>query len=176
MDVRGRFRRGYVLAWLLLIAALILPAVVRTALRAPGPAVEIVRLDGDGHVVSLGEMKRLQAISRRGEYQNQYGNWRDEGTYTGVRLTDLIEADADYEVLRIVAEDGYEIVIGRRRVEDSDYPVVLAYAFNGIEIPAWEDGPRIAVLPEKGRVSNEDYGTDSAGSYWVKNVDRIVLQ
>jgi len=31
-------------------------------------------------------------------------------------------------------------------------------------------------LPLDGNVSNEEYNALSAGSYWVKNVDRLVLK
>jgi hypothetical protein len=92
-----------------------------------------------------------------------------------VRLADLI-GDADYETIDVVARDGYRVSIERRRVEDPDYPVVLAYAKDGVAVPTWEDGFRIAVLPVDGRVSNEEYDAGSAGSYWVKKANRIVLQ
>lgn len=62
------------------------------------------------------------------------------------------------------------------RLYDPDYLVVLAYALGGVEPPAWEDGLRIAVLPEDGDVSNAEYRTDSAGAFWVKNVARIVIE
>jgi len=52
--------------------------------------------------------------------------------------------------------------------------VVLAYALDGVEPPTWEDGLRIAVLPED--VSNAEYRADSAGAFWVKNVIRIVIE
>jgi hypothetical protein len=68
------------------------------------------------------------------------------------------------------------VTIERARVEDEEYPMVLAYAFNGVEVPAWTDGFRIVVLPEDGRISNEEYAATSAGSYWVKNVVRLTLQ
>jgi hypothetical protein len=54
--------------------------------------------------------------------------------------------------------------------------MVLAYALDGISIPDWKDGFRLVVLPEGGRVSNEAYRAASAGSFWVKNVERITLR
>jgi len=174
--VKRPIRSGYLAAWLLLIVAVITPTLLRIDFGEAGPTVTIVVLDGNARTVSLEEMKRLPTVSRRGTCQNQYGNWRDEGTYTGVRLADLVGADVDYEAIRVIARDGYEVLIMRSRIEDLAYPVVLAYAFDGTEVPGWADGFRIAVLPEDGNVGNEEYGVDSAGSYWVKNVERIILQ
>jgi hypothetical protein len=119
-------------------------------------------------------MERMPALTRDGVYQNQYGNWRDQGTYTGVLLTDLIGTEG-YSAVEIVAEDGYRVTIDRVRVEDPDYPMVLAYRMDGIDVPNWEDGFRIAVLPEDGNVSNEDYDAQSAGSFWVKRVSQLIL-
>ena len=164
------------MAWLLLIAAVTLPLVIRTASQATGPAITIVGVDGRRQTIALEEMKRLPTLARRSVYQNQYGNWRDEGVYAGVRLVDLVGEDDDYTTIRAVAEDGYAVTIERARVEDPEFPMVLAYAFDGLEVPGWADGFRIVVLPEGGRVGNEAYGVESAGSYWVKNVERIVLQ
>jgi len=121
-------------------------------------------------------MKRLPALTREGTYQNQFGNWGDPGIYTGVLLTDLIDSEAPYAAILVQAADGYEVAIERERVGGPDYPMILAYAFNGVEVPDWEMGYRIAVLPEDGNVSNEEYGVPSAGSFWVKNVVRVILQ
>ena len=54
--------------------------------------------------------------------------------------------------------------------------MILAFQMDGIEIPDWEDGFRIAVLPTDGGVSNAEYGVESAGSYWVMRVSRLILQ
>ncbi len=168
-------RRGRVAALALLTLAAATPLVVRWIVEPRGPAVEIVLPTGRARNLSLSEMRRLPRVTRRGEVQNQFGNWRDGGTYTGVRLSDLI-GDAEYDEIDVVAADGYRVSIARSRVESVDYPIVLAYGFDGVDVPTWQDGFRIAVLPEDGRVSNEEYGTVSAGSYWVKNVARIELR
>ena len=168
-------RRNDLIAFLFLIAAMVLVFGVRWMLSPRGPGIELVTLDGARRHISLDQMKRLPVLERQGMYQNQYGNWRDEGVYTGVRLTDLIGPNADYETLLVEAADGYTFEIDRFRAEDSEYPMFLAYAFNGAEVPGWEDGFRIVVLPEDGGVSNEEYGVPSAGSYWVRNVIKITL-
>ncbi len=169
-------RRGMLGGLLILILAVATPLVVRWVLRTPtgGPAISIALPGGTERVVDLDEMKRLPPVVRRGEAQNQYGNWRDGGTYTGVLLTDLLR-EASYDAIEVVAEDGYRVTIERARVEDAEYPMVLAYALDGEIVPTWGDGFRVVVLPDDGRVSNEEYGAVSAGSYWVKNVARIVV-
>jgi len=168
-------RRGMLVGLILLTAAATAPLVVRWALSPRGPAIEVVLPSGATRTVTLAALRRFPVLTRQGEYQNQFGNWRDAGTYTGVRLSDLI-GDVAYATVEVVAADGYDASVDRARVEDPEYPVVLAYAFNGVEVPEWSDGFRIAVLPEDGRVSNEEYDAISAGSYWVKSVVRLTLQ
>ncbi|UCF10340.1 MAG: hypothetical protein JSW65_01280 [Candidatus Bipolaricaulota bacterium] len=168
-------RWGMAAAWILAVALMVVLAILRVPSREAGPEVCIVSLDGFEMVVALAEMKRLRALSRPGSYENQFGNWRDEGRYTGVLLADLIGEEVEYGAVLLVAADGYRIEVARSRLEDPGYPMIVAYAFDGVEIPAWRDGPRIAVLPEDGGVSNEEYGVLSAGSFWVKNVTEIHL-
>jgi len=175
MAVTGRWRWTYVIAWGAILVALIVPAVLRVKTPHVEPSIRWTDDRGVTRRLALSEMKRLPALARRGSYQNQYGNWRDEGHYTGVPIAALIGEDAEYRSVRVTASDGYCVDIDRARVESEAYPVVLAYAFDGLEIPAWKDGPRIAVLPEDGGVSNEEYDAASAGSFWVKGVAEVEL-
>lgn len=169
-------RRGMLAGLLLLVLAVTAPLVVRWALRPPsaGPAVSIVLPDGRETRLGLAAMKRLPAVERKGEAQNQYGNWRDAGAYTGVLLADLLRR-VSYASVEAVAADGYRVIIERERIEDPAYPMVLAYACDGVSVPDWTDGFRIVVLPDDGRVTNEEYRAASAGSYWVKNVVRLIV-
>jgi hypothetical protein len=172
----GAWRWPYLIAWALAVLALILAFALRMTAPDGEPAIlEIQDVDGRVREISLVELKRLPGLTRRGSYQNQFGNWRDEGLYEGALLSALLGAGTAYRMVRVIASDGYRIDIERERVEDTAYPMVLAYARDGVELPAWEEGPRIAVLPPDGDVSNEEYGTDSAGSFWVKNVMQLVL-
>ncbi len=175
MAVTGRLRRGYLIAFLLLVAAIVVPTIVRMNIPTRGPAIILVSPQGEERSVDLKRMQGMHVLTRRGIYQNQFGNWRDEGIYTGVLLSDLIGRDVDFKSVRVVASDGYEVKIDRARVLDPAYPMVLAYAFDGKDVPAWPDGFRIAVLPDDGAVSNEEYNAVSAGSFWVKNVERLIL-
>lgn len=167
-------RRGMVAGLGLLILATALPLGVRWLTQPRGPSFSIVLPDGAERRITLAALERMPQIVRRGEYQNQFGNWRDAGTYTGVLLVDLLPR-ISYDAVDVVASDGYRATIERQRVEDPAYPMAIAYAFDGVPVPTWEDGFRIVVLPADGRVSNEGYQAVSAGSYWVKNVVRIVL-
>jgi len=168
-------RRGMLLGLVALTVVVAVPLVVRWVLSPREPAIEIVLPSGTTRTVTLAALRRLPVLSRPGEYQNQFGNWRDAGTYTGVRLADLF-GNVAYATVEVVAADGYHVFIERVRVENPEYPMIIAYAYGGVEVPSWEDGFRIAILPEDGRVSNEEYRTTSAGSYWVKSVVRLTLQ
>jgi len=172
MAVERRRRTVYQIAFAVMIVAIVIPALLRTGQSGSSPSVEILGVDGTLVTVSLQQMKRLPALTREGMYQNQFENWRDEGTYTGVLVSDLLSGQR-YGSVVAIASDGYEVSLSRARIEDPEYPVVLAYAFDGIEVPAWEDGFRIAVLPEDGSVSNLEYDATSAGSFWIKNVAQL---
>jgi len=174
--VKRGIRTAYLLGFLALVVAVASPIVVRWAIAPSGPSVEIVEADGRSRTVTWQEIERLPRLCRRGSYENQFGNWRDEGDYCGVLLAELIGTETEYDALVVIAEDGYRVEIERWRVDDPAYPVVLTFSFDELEVPNWPDGYRIAVLPEDGGVSNADYGVESAGSYWVKNVVRLVLQ
>lgn len=176
MAVGFGIRRSYLILFLLLVVAVVVPVLIRFVTHTNGPQIELIFTDGRARTVTLAQMKRLPALVRKGTYQNQFGNWGDPGIYTGVLLTDLIDSEAPYTAILVQAADGYEVAIERGRLEDPSYPMVLAYAFNGVEVPDWEMGYRIAVLPEDGNVSNEEYGVPSAGSFWVKNVVKLILQ
>ena len=162
------------LAFVLLIAASVTPLIVQSLRSDTGPFIEIVDSSGVVRTISLSAMKTMAVLTHEGSYQNQYGNWRDEGDYSGVLLIDLL-GNVSYGTIDVVADDGYRVTIDRSRVEDVDYPMILAYRMDDAEVPDWTDGFRIAVLPEDGGVSNADYGVESAGGYWVKRVVQLIL-
>jgi hypothetical protein len=175
MGMKRGVRPIYLVAFVALVIAVAAPIVVRWTITPTGPAIEIVDADGR-RAFTLREIEALPRLCRRGSYQNQFGNWRDEGEYCGVPLTELLDPNAEYAAIAVIAEDGYRIEFERARIEDPNYPVVLAFSLDGLAVPDWPDGYRIAVLPADGGVSNAEYGVESAGSYWVKNVARILLR
>lgn len=163
------------LAFVLLIAACVVPLIVQTLIPERGPSIDIVSSTGGIRTVSLATMKgKLERVTRAGSAQNQYGNWRDQGIYSGVPIASLI-TEHEYGAIEIEAEDGYRVAIPQARIDDPEYPVILAFAKNGVEVPSWEEGFRLVVLPEDGDVSNAEYGVESAGSYWVKQVVRVTV-
>ena len=170
-----RIRPGFVIAFAALVVAVVCPIVFRPATAPGDPSIEVMNAAGQGRTVTLREIEALPRLCCRGSYENQFGNWRDEGEYCGVLLTDLFDADADYEAVTVTASDGYRVDIERARLENPDYPVVLAFSFDGRKVSDWADGFRIAVLPEDGGVSNAEYAADSAGSFWVKNVASLTV-
>jgi hypothetical protein len=170
----GGIQKRSLALFLLLAIAVTAGLVVRWALAPPEPGIEIVDATGAARIASLSEMRHYTAIERRGSYQNQFGNWGGEGIYRGPLLRDLL--DSEYSAVEVIAADGYRVIIERHRVEDLAYPIVLAYCVDGACVPDGADGFRIAVLPEDGGVSNAEYGADSAGSFWVRDVVRLVLE
>jgi hypothetical protein len=163
------------IAFLLLIVACVVPLGLRSLISQKGPSIEIVHASGDHQTIPLAQMKTKPSLEREGSYQNQYGNWSASATYRGILLTDLLGDSGDYAFVEVVAGDGYRMTVDRWRVVDMDYPLVLAYQKDGIEVPDWEDGFSIAVLPDDGSISNVEYGVESAGSYWVKQVTQLIL-
>jgi hypothetical protein len=152
------------------------------------PFVSVVGEDGTAINVTLTQMLSMAGITRNGSYQNSYGNIRGYGLYTGVKVSDLVDlaggmAESDY--LKVTASDDYAMTFEYGKV----YPnssilaiqgeMVLAYEYNGTMVPEYEDGFRIAFLPEDGYYSNDDANatTDpnpsAAGPQWVSNVVRI---
>lgn len=174
-DWRRDLRPGYVIVWAGLIVVLMAVVVARLHLSDARPAVTVTYGDGNVRTIDLDAMQDLPIQEGPSTYQNQYGNWRDAGVYTGVLLTDLI-GGVPFDTVYVVGEDGYRVEIEPERVENQEFRMILAYAKDGRAVPAWEDGFRLAVLADDGTVGNAEYGAVSAGSYWVKNVERIELQ
>jgi hypothetical protein len=172
---RGRRQTVARFAFIVLALACIAPFAIRSLLTSPGPSVRVVMPDGDARTITLSDMKRLPVLTREGMAQNQYGLWRDQGLYSGTALTNLT-AGIDFASIDVVAADGYRVTLEAWRVEDPEYPVVLAFGMDGIDVPEWEDGFRLVVLPVDGDVSNAEYGVESAGSYWVKRVVELVVR
>jgi hypothetical protein len=155
-----------------------------------GPSVRVVGSNGSVHVVTLNQMKTMTVITRNGSFQNSYGNIRGAGEYKGVKIADLIELAggmATNQLVFINATDGYNQTFSYRNV----YPnstgynlqgdMVLAFSYNGTEVPTWTDGFRILFLPLDGYFNNSDgagaFETDfysgAAGPKCVSKVSTI---
>lgn len=150
--------------------------------------VEVVGSNGVSQNVTLADMIMMDSVSGNSSYQNTYGNVRGVGVYKGVKISDLVDLvggmDEGY-VVRIVAEDSYSHTFERSKA----YPnltiwnlqgdMILAYEYDGLTMPEYEDGFRLGFIPEDGYYSNADANatTDpnpsAAGPQWVSNVVRI---
>jgi len=111
--------------------------------------VEVVGGNGVSQNVTLAEMLFMDSVIRNSSYENTYGNVRGAGEYMGVKISDLVDLvggmDEGY-VVRVVAEDGYSQTFERSKaypnqtIWDIQGDMILAYAFAGYTIPAYENG------------------------------------
>jgi len=152
--------------------------------------VEIEGTGGTTQNVSLSEMLLMDPVIRNGSYENTYGNVRGVGIYEGIKVSDLVDLVGGVDegfVVRIIASDGYSQTFERSKV----YPnatvwgiqgdMILAYEYEGLTVPEYEEGLRLAFLPEDGYYSNADANASTepnpagAGPQWVSNVARIEI-
>ena len=158
--------------------------------------LSIIGRTGTEENMTLSEIAELDSIEAVSSYQNRFGNWRGFGTYQGVNLSalaDLVGGMEPGDVMTLTASDGYYQNLSYYQVYPDDEclavqgPSILAYEFNGTLSPSWEDGPMVAMLAPDEAFSNDDFnstcakdpeflGSTSAGSLWVKNVERIQIQ
>ena len=152
--------------------------------------VEVVGISGVSQNVTLAEMMLMDSVSGNSSYQNTYGNVRGAGVYKGVKVSDLVDLVGGMDenhVVRVISADDYSQTFERSKV----YPnltilnlqgdMILAYEYDGIAVPAYEDGARLAFIPEDGYYSNADANATTepdpagAGPQWVSNVVRIEI-
>jgi hypothetical protein len=151
-----------------------------------GPSVLVIGNSED--TVTLSEMLGMNIITRQGAYQNRLGNIGGNGTYKGVRVSDLVDLVGGMEeggTIKVVASDGYNLTFAYSKV----YPnatfleiqgdMVLAFSYEGQTVPTYAEGFRIMFLPEDGLYSNADANVTTdpdppgAGPQCVSNVVRI---
>jgi len=155
----------------------------------------VVVIDGFTKLnLALPQLVEMNRVSGNARFQNQYGNWRNYGLYTGVNLSAIIEKVGTMgtdDVVRVNATDGTSQLYSH----DNLYPnatfynlqghLVLAYAYNGTVAPSWDSGLRIVFVPPDEAYSNDDANKttpaawfplgSSAGSRWLKWVATIEL-
>lgn len=156
-----------------------------------------ISIVGHGSTANLtyDELLAMAMVEGMSSYENLYGNVGGLGYYEGVTfasLLDLVGGLQDGEVLRVTSSDGYYQDFGYLNIYPDDAwlglqgQMTLALWFDNTTMPDWEDGPRIAFLPDDGFYSNEDceatsypgQGYDlypSAGARWAKNVFSIAI-
>lgn len=157
------------------------------------PSALSIKGHGITQNLTLVQLLALDAIEGNSSYENQFGNVGGSGHYRGVMISVLLELVgniSDGEILRITATDGYHQEFGYGNV----YPngtwlglqgqMIIALEYDGAQVPEWQDGPRIAMMPSDGLYSNTDCNETSyagqgysiypsAGARWVKNVAEI---
>jgi hypothetical protein len=153
-----------------------------------GQYVVIVGSDNTTENVTLTEMLEMTGITKNSSYQNSYGNIRGQGIYTGVKVSDLVDLVGgmkENEAIRVTASDDYSMTFEYYKVYPGEYflakqgEMILAYEYNGTMVPNYEDGFRIAFLPDDGYYSNLDANAttepnpSAAGPQWVSNVVKI---
>ncbi|MBN2228521.1 MAG: hypothetical protein JW779_02935 [Candidatus Thorarchaeota archaeon] len=180
-----------VLIAVVLVAAFALAGIV--LLQPPAeepdvPLVVVIGRTGTTENVTLTEMESMTTIAGNSSYQNSYGNIRGYGSYTGVKISDLVDlvgGMSENDTLQVTASDDYMITFEFGKV----YPnssilaiqgdMILAYEYNSTTVPDYEDGFRIAFMPDDGYYSNEDANAttepdpSAAGPQWVSKVVKI---
>ena len=125
-------------------------------------------------------------------FQNQYDNWHAYGYYQGIKISSLIQDVGGLEngeILQIESWDGltvnysYPVIYPNSSWLEIQGEMILAYSFNGSDVPDYSDGYRIVFVPPDGGYSNEDCwntfptgeGGQSAGSKWLKYVKSLTI-
>lgn len=144
-------------------------------------------------LLSLDDLKQLPYVEAFSSFQNQFGNWDGQGVYRGVKISDLLSLVGDMEMtntLLVTAYDGYSQYYSYQNVYPNETwrelqgDMILAYEYNGTEVPDWDTGFRIAMLAPDGAFSNQDciatsslgMGCEiyySGGARWIRYVARI---
>ncbi len=182
----------------ILIGALVVSGAAMVALNYMQPTddglseyyIEVVGGSGNSLNVTLAEMMTMDNLSGNSSYQNTFGNVRGTGVYEGVKISDLVDLVGGMDegfVARVIADDGYSQTFERSKV----YPnltiwelqgdMILAYKLDELTVPEYEDGFRLAFIPEDGYYSSADANAttepnpSAAGPQWVSNVARIEI-
>jgi predicted phosphodiesterase len=160
-----------------------------------GPYIQFVGRAGTTLNVTYEELMEMDVVNGYSSYENQFSNIGGQGTYTGVAVRDLINLVGgmlDGDTLRVTSTDTYYQDFGYLNVyPDQDWldlqgEMIVALDMDDLSAPEWEEGPRLAMIPQDGLYSNSDceltsyYGQGysiypSAGARWVKNVMTITV-
>ncbi|TFF86996.1 hypothetical protein EU519_00065 [Candidatus Thorarchaeota archaeon] len=153
----------------------------------------VIRGTDEDITLTVDDLMGLPAIEGFSSFQNQLDNWRGQGVYIGVKISDLLALVGGMmpeNTLRVIANDGYsqDFCYGNVFPNESWYQLqgemALAYSYNGTTVPDWSSGLRVIMLPPDGQYSNDDclqtsapgMGCQvyvSAGSRWVRYAQRI---
>jgi len=201
-EKEGMINRKALAALIIVVIVIMAPLAVMYILddgRSRGEVVFTISKEdmvGQDIELTMEDLLAMDRVEGESSYQNFFTNWRAEGTYEGVKVSDLLEmlgGMSEGQNITVSANDGYNQTYCWRNVYNDwdDQTVqgdmVLAYGFNGTRVPEWEDGPMIVFIPDDGAYSNDDclntscpdQGCNvylSAGSRWVRNAESLVLR
>ncbi|HUV62026.1 MAG TPA: metallophosphoesterase [Thermoplasmata archaeon] len=157
------------------------------------PFVTLTGADGGALNVTYEGLFTMDIHSGFSSFENYFGNIGGEGDYSGVSiayLVDLIGGMQEGDTVRVTASDGYSQDFGYLNIYpdaawlDLQGLIVLAMHFDDESVPAWEDGPKLVMIPSDGLYSNSDCEATSyddqgysiypsAGARWIKNVASV---
>ena len=165
------------------------------AIDLPPYTWEVVVAGKEGEILFCPEeLAGWPILEGESAYENRFGNITGRGRYRGVLVRELLDRLGGMEpedVLVVHADDGYaqefayaNVYPGHLGWEEIQGEMILAFAYEGLEPPDWQEGCRIAFLPPDGIYHNDDCASTSvpgqgwhldpsAGARWVKNVVRL---
>ncbi len=179
-----------VLVGVLFLAGASIGAIMFLQQPSAGTSIDVIKKNDTQQTISLSQMQSIESVEAYGAYENSYGNPRGNGTYKGVKVSDLVDLAGGMESTDLIvvnASDGYSVTFPYSKVypslstQEVQGDMVLAYSYNGTMTPEWELGFRIIFLPEDEYYSNadaeattpEDYFPGAAGPQCVSNVMTI---
>lgn len=151
----------------------------------PSMSLTVVGANGAQVVLNESDIAGLSSYRDYGGFENQLGNVKGLGNYTGVSLNMLcvlVGGLTNTSIVEVIASDGYssnltfdEVVNGNFTTYNSNgeevyhsQPLVpiVAYYFNDVNISESNGGPlRLAIVGSEGLVTSS--------TYWVKWVVRV---
>ncbi len=176
----------------LVLVTILLLSVVLTGCVEDEDDIDDALIVVQGEAYELEDLKDMDTVSGESSFQNIYDNWKEKALYDGVPLSTLVPEMDENDLLEITATDGYSQRFSYRQIFPSETnreiqgDIIVAYSMDGTEVPDWESGPMIVVMPDDGEFSNADlkmtrsldaeFDTQtSAGSLWVRNVHEIEI-
>lgn len=131
-------------------------------------------------------LSEFSLISKNSSFQNQFGNWRSYGKYTGIPIKDFIDIMGGItpeQKIEVTAKDyltetfSYGNVYPNETFYQHQGGFLLALSYN--DSLSWDDGPRTVFLAPDEKYSNDDcmktsypnegwYFYPSAGFRWIR--------
>ncbi|MFX1284661.1 MAG: hypothetical protein ACFFB5_13460 [Promethearchaeota archaeon] len=183
-----RFKSIIIISFLLLLIGLLSGCTEPEMTQEIG--LTVLGVSGESKEFTLTDIKELTSISGTSKCQNSFGNWRHNGVYRGVPISDLAEEVGGIQqgdILTVTSEDDYTQIFTYENIYPSSEwegiqgKMILAYEFNDTKVPKWEDGLRIVFLPSDEEYSTEDqrktasleYKDAAASVRWAKWVTKL---